>query len=1114
MTVETVTPNLNQFVSQLTKHLATTIGNMKNGAFFDPATMKKQHAANNAALRRAARDGRLALALPLALFARFARAQAHLDYLHAALASLPHSTQESIDCTNEDRTADQATVDEAIAAAVSRLVDADNDAPTPGELPQIDLSSVEPALSRLLSAAKRIPLVASSSLDAAAVAVAEAKAAAAAASSTARTALDRADAEAERAAILATRLQKALEREAAYRDEAKAAAATAAATAAGGTSGSSANTDGTTGPAPGEAGASGGAPADSVTSAEVAELREQLADALSNAELRAADAAAARERAAAATTELAETRTQLRQLTDADLRETPLFRAEAAARASAQDAAAAAVTRLTSLTKAVGALHAADDKDAASTAAEVDKELQKLRKQLTASEANACRIRRERREALYALAEARQAPPSARLAAVVEELGKARVAGEEARDEEIRRIRAATDELEAAVAKAGASSDEAAAAALASARERAAAAEATAAAEAAAATEKAKKLASSLLEAEEKALTLREKRMTLGEEVRILKERARASDQALDAASKRAVAAEESVTALQASVAALRAEATAVADELATNQAAAARAKAEVGEVQATLVAKTTEVDELTVRLTRALEEVRRLEAEREAASTSRMSLAEELRNAKRRLATVSSTLQTASSSEASVAQIEAYRRRLLCAVCNDRPFNAVIRKCWHVFCVDCLERNVRDRLRKCPSCGLRFGADDVQRIYHGLDSAYWAATRPPPQAGPVAPPPGPPCLLVLPPAAAARRQWVSPCRRPWPASAAAGAAGRGVGRRQLRWRRGRQVLPPVAACRTLLRQAQRQRGLPPGARAARRAAAHDDLVPGDADRVEDWPDERAALVVAAEQQVGQPTRSVGEGQPLCQDLVVEETEARRALKEMVRVVMPAAAARAGDAHGASGSDRTSAFDLLPRGQTATLAAAPDRSTYSRLARTEMPTESVVTTPPPDAKPRPTTVPSRRRSRSAPAAPPSSPKPTRDTNTCFCPLSSLACNAGVQFDMSTSILPASPSPKDRPKAASLSAAAPSCWAALACCSASRICASLLLLCHPVGPNDPDFSEKMDRSIWVAEESEKEARRGREEEEKGGRVEVAAAAAEVTLVLLVLLVLLV
>lgn len=62
--------------------------------------------------------------------------------------------------------------------------------------------------------------------------------------------------------------------------------------------------------------------------------------------------------------------------------------------------------------------------------------------------------------------------------------------------------------------------------------------------------------------------------------------------------------------------------------------------------------------------------------------------------------------------------QIDLYRKLLKCNSCKTRDKNAIITKCMHVFCRDCLDTRIETRQRKCPNCGEPFGQGDIKNIY------------------------------------------------------------------------------------------------------------------------------------------------------------------------------------------------------------------------------------------------------------------------------------------------------------------------------------------------------------------------------------------------------------
>jgi E3 ubiquitin-protein ligase BRE1 len=62
--------------------------------------------------------------------------------------------------------------------------------------------------------------------------------------------------------------------------------------------------------------------------------------------------------------------------------------------------------------------------------------------------------------------------------------------------------------------------------------------------------------------------------------------------------------------------------------------------------------------------------------------------------------------------------EIAIYKKLMKCNSCHIRDKNAVITKCMHVFCRQCLDTRIETRQRKCPNCGEAFGANDVRHIY------------------------------------------------------------------------------------------------------------------------------------------------------------------------------------------------------------------------------------------------------------------------------------------------------------------------------------------------------------------------------------------------------------
>ena len=48
------------------------------------------------------------------------------------------------------------------------------------------------------------------------------------------------------------------------------------------------------------------------------------------------------------------------------------------------------------------------------------------------------------------------------------------------------------------------------------------------------------------------------------------------------------------------------------------------------------------------------------------------------------------------------------------CSICQMKWKNAFLRTCGHLFCRDCLEDRISNRLRKCPACGKAFDKSDI----------------------------------------------------------------------------------------------------------------------------------------------------------------------------------------------------------------------------------------------------------------------------------------------------------------------------------------------------------------------------------------------------------------
>lgn len=67
---------------------------------------------------------------------------------------------------------------------------------------------------------------------------------------------------------------------------------------------------------------------------------------------------------------------------------------------------------------------------------------------------------------------------------------------------------------------------------------------------------------------------------------------------------------------------------------------------------------------------------------------------------------------------EVMMEEIREYKETLTCPSCKVKRKDAVLSKCFHVFCYDCLRTRYETRQRKCPKCNCAFGANDYHRLY------------------------------------------------------------------------------------------------------------------------------------------------------------------------------------------------------------------------------------------------------------------------------------------------------------------------------------------------------------------------------------------------------------
>lgn len=68
----------------------------------------------------------------------------------------------------------------------------------------------------------------------------------------------------------------------------------------------------------------------------------------------------------------------------------------------------------------------------------------------------------------------------------------------------------------------------------------------------------------------------------------------------------------------------------------------------------------------------------------------------------------------TNDSNSEDIKMLETTLGMLRCSVCKDRFKSVAITRCFHLFCKECIDENLRNRSRKCPACHTKFGQDDV----------------------------------------------------------------------------------------------------------------------------------------------------------------------------------------------------------------------------------------------------------------------------------------------------------------------------------------------------------------------------------------------------------------
>lgn len=92
--------------------------------------------------------------------------------------------------------------------------------------------------------------------------------------------------------------------------------------------------------------------------------------------------------------------------------------------------------------------------------------------------------------------------------------------------------------------------------------------------------------------------------------------------------------------------------------------------------------------------------------------------LQEEIINLRRKVERSKKFELASTADEVLMEEIREYKEQLTCPSCKVKKKDAVLAKCFHVFCFDCLKTRYETRQRKCPKCNAAFGANDFHRLY------------------------------------------------------------------------------------------------------------------------------------------------------------------------------------------------------------------------------------------------------------------------------------------------------------------------------------------------------------------------------------------------------------
>ncbi|XP_074640855.1 E3 ubiquitin-protein ligase Bre1-like [Tubulanus polymorphus] len=90
----------------------------------------------------------------------------------------------------------------------------------------------------------------------------------------------------------------------------------------------------------------------------------------------------------------------------------------------------------------------------------------------------------------------------------------------------------------------------------------------------------------------------------------------------------------------------------------------------------------------------------------------------EEIASLKKKLDRMKKIELAGTADEVLLEEIKEYKEQLTCPSCKVKKKDAILTKCFHVFCLECLRTRYETRQRKCPKCNAGFGANDFHRVY------------------------------------------------------------------------------------------------------------------------------------------------------------------------------------------------------------------------------------------------------------------------------------------------------------------------------------------------------------------------------------------------------------